>query len=110
MAMRHHEALKAGRLVLEPDRILLHSFSEHSTQAPGLQKHATLRRADGRCQQCCDRTKLVAICPRGDVEYLLLSLLKDPKIARLYCLNCSHDARERQNKAFATLGAGDFAL
>ena len=40
--------------------------------------------------------------------YLLVALLKDPKVASVYCLNRSDDALQRQNKAFEAVGAAQF--
>lgn len=36
-------------------------------------------------------------------SYLVAALLRDPKVSRVYCLNRSRDARERQNKALDNL-------
>ena len=40
--------------------------------------------------------------------YLLLQLLKDQKVKKIYCLNRGDDAKERQAKSFAVADAGQY--
>jgi len=39
--------------------------------------------------------------------YLLLSLLQEPCVGRVYCLNRGQDARDRQERTFDSIGAGE---